>query len=91
MKTMAARSVRAFQLAAAVALLTPLASCKLLECFVLCETFYFEAMTNPKTGEHFTCGGFIQKSPPSREQRKQIDACVASHAMQGFVLDKSRR
>ena len=66
----------------------PLASCAWLECLALCEGFYAQAMTNPKTGAHIACGNFVQKSDLTKQQREEMDACVVTHIAQGFVLDK---
>jgi hypothetical protein len=69
---------------------TVLASCRAVECAVLCERFVAEGMHNPKTREKVLCGGEVQKGEITAAEVDEIAACVADHAAKGFVLDVSK-
>ncbi len=65
-----------------------LSGCAWLECAVLCERFYVQGMTNPKTGEHITCGNWVQKGTLTYAQRAELKVCIVEHEGHGFVLDR---
>jgi hypothetical protein len=67
-----------------------LSDCNWIECAVLCEGFYSQGMTNPKTAMHITCGNFVQKGQLTAAERDQMSACVSDYTAKGFVLDKAR-
>jgi hypothetical protein len=67
-----------------------LSGCAWLECTVLCERFYVDGLTNPKTGAHVTCGNFVQKGELTDSERNELDACVSEYSAKGYILDKKK-
>ena len=70
-------------------LTAPLSGCVWLGSKVLGETFRAGSMTNPTTGQHITCGNYVQKGEITKEQMHELNKCVADYATKGFVLDNS--